>query len=139
MTESKIVIRTSKSTGVYNKSNKYEVLLNNELKTELDYKNNRIEYQVKPGSNIIEFKNENTTIIKEVNLKNGQEIIFTINASATYKLILGIMIGIAITGLIIQLMVAKKVILPLIFIPFIPLFLLQKKNFPNSFEITTKN
>ena len=139
MTESKIVIRTSKSTGVYNKSNKYEVLLNNELKTELDYKNNRIEYQVKPGSNIIEFKNENTTIIKEVNLKNGQEIIFTINASATYKLILGIMIGIAITGLIIQLMVSKKVILPLIFIPFIPLFLLQKKNFPNSFEITTKN
>nr|WP_315175699.1 hypothetical protein [uncultured Flavobacterium sp.] len=139
MTESKIVIRTSKSTGVYNKSNKYEVLLNNELKTELDYKNNRIEYQVKPGGNIIEFKNENTTIIKEVNLKNGQEIIFTINASATYKLILGIMIGIAITGLIIQLMVAKKVILPLIFIPFIPLFLLQKKNFPNSFEITTKN
>ena len=94
---------------------------------------------MKPGSNIIEFKNENTTIIKEVNLKNGQEIIFTINASATYKLILGIMIGIAITGLIIQLMVAKKVILPLIFIPFIPLFLLQKKNFPNSFEITTKN
>jgi hypothetical protein len=36
------------------------------------------------------------------------KIAFTINASVTYKLGLGIMIGIAITGLIIQLIIAKR-------------------------------
>jgi hypothetical protein len=99
--------------------------------------NNRQIFTAESGRNIIEIKNENTTIVKEVNIKNGQDLTFTINASVTYKLGLGIMIGIAITGLIIQLIIAKKVILPLIFIPFIPLLFVKKENFPNSFEITS--
>ena len=137
MAESKIIVRMSKSSGIYNKSNKYEVIINNEAKAELDYVNNRQIFTAESGRNIIEIKNENTTIVKEVNIKNGQDLIFTINASVTYKLGLGIMIGIAITGLIIQLIIAKKVILPLIFIPFIPLLFVKKENFPNSFEITS--
>jgi hypothetical protein len=46
------------------------------------------------------------------------------------------MIGISVIGLIIQLIFANKVILPLIFIPFISLLFVKKENFPNSFEIT---
>jgi hypothetical protein len=138
MAESKIIVRMSKSSGIYNKSNKYEVIINNEAKAELDYVNNRQIFTAESGRNIIEIKNENTTIVKEVNIKNGQDLIFTINASVTYKLGLGIMIGIAITGLIIQLIIAKKVILPLIFIPFITLLFVKKENFPNSFEISSK-
>ena len=137
MAESKIIVRMSKSSGIYNKSNKYEVIINNEAKAELDYVNNRQIFTAESGRNIIEIKNENTTIVKEVNIKNGQDLTFTINASVTYKLGLGIMIGIAITGLIIQLIIAKKVILPLIFIPFITLLFVKKENFPNSFEITS--
>jgi hypothetical protein len=137
MAESKIIVRMSKSSGIYNKSNKYEVIINNEAKAELDYVNNRQIFTAESGRNIIEIKNENTTIVKEVNIKNGQDLIFTINASVTYKLGLGIMIGIAITGLIIQLIIAKKVILPLIFIPFITLLFVKKENFPNSFEISS--
>jgi hypothetical protein len=41
MSESKIIVRMSKSTGIYNKSNKYEILINNESKAELDYVNNK--------------------------------------------------------------------------------------------------
>ena len=41
MAESKIIVRMSKSSGIYNKSNKYEVIINNEAKAELDYVNNR--------------------------------------------------------------------------------------------------
>ena len=134
MAESKIIVRMSKSSGIYNKSNKYEVIINNEAKAELDYVNNRQIFTAESGRNIIEIKNENTTIVKEVNIKNGQDLTFTINASVTYKLGLGIMIGIAITGLIIQLIIAKKVILPLIFIPFITLLFVKKENFPNSFK-----
>jgi hypothetical protein len=136
MAESKIIVRMSKSTGIYNKSNKYEILINNESKAELDYVNNRQIFIAESGKNIIQIKNENTTIVKEINIKYAQDITVTINASVTYKLGLGIIIGIAITGLIIQLIIAKKVILPLIFIPFLSLLFVKKENFPNSFEIT---
>jgi hypothetical protein len=136
MSESKIIVRMSKSTGIYNKSNKYEILINNESKAELDYVNNRQIFIAESGRNIIQIKNENTSIVKEINIKYAQDITITINASVTYKLGLGIIIGIAITGLIIQLIIAKKVILPLNFIPFISLLFVKKENFPNSFEIT---
>jgi hypothetical protein len=137
MAESKIIVRMSKSTGVYNKRNKYEILLNNDSKAELDYVNSKQIFRAESGRNIIKIKNENTTIVKEINMKKGQDVTFTINASVTYKLSLAIMVGIAITGLIIQLVIAKKVILPLIFIPLIPLLFVKKENFPNSFEITS--
>jgi hypothetical protein len=137
MSDTKITVRMSKSTGFYNKSNNYKILLNNEVKTKLNYVDNREVFNVKSGKNIVEIKNKNTTIIKEVNIKNGQDVTLTINASVTYKLGLGIMVGIAIAGLIIQIIVANKVILPLVFIPFIPLLLVKKENFPNSFEITS--
>ena len=136
MSESKIIVRMSKSTGIYNKSNKYEILINNESKAELDYVNNRQIFIAESGKNIIQIKNENTSIVKEINIKYAQDITITINASVTYKLGLRIIIGIAITGLLIQLIIAKKVILPLIFIPFISLLFVKKENFPNSFEIT---
>jgi hypothetical protein len=50
-------------------------------KAELDYVNNRQIFTA--GRNIIEIKNENTTIVNEVNIKNGQDLTFTINASVT--------------------------------------------------------
>jgi uncharacterized membrane protein (Fun14 family) len=136
MAESKIIVRMSKSTGIYNKSNKYEMLINNESKAELDYVNNRQIFIGESGKNIIKIKNENTSILKEININYAQDITVTINASVTYKLGLGIIIGIAITGLIIQIIIAKKVILPLVFIPFISLLFVKKENFLNSFEIT---
>ncbi|CAM4008693.1 hypothetical protein [Flavobacterium weaverense] len=126
----------SKSTGIYNKSNKYEILINNESKAELDYVNNRQIFIAESGKNIIQVKNENTTILKVINIRYAQDITITINASVTYKLGVGIIIGIAITSLIILLIIAKKVILPLVFIPFISLLFVKKENFPNSFEIT---
>ena len=136
MAESKIIVRMSKSTGIYNKSNKYEILINNESKAELDYVNNRQIFIAESGKNIIQVKNENTTILKVINIRYAQDITITINASVTYKLGVGIIIGIAITSLIILLIIAKKVILPLVFIPFISLLFVKKENFPNSFEIT---
>lgn len=137
MNEGRIIVRISKSTGIYNKKYKYVVLLNNESKVELDYINNKHIFMTSSEKNSVVFKNENTTVIKEVNIRNGQDVIFTINASVTYKLGLGIMIGIAITGLIIQLLIAKKPILPILFIPFIPFLFVKKENFVKSFEVIT--
>jgi len=100
MAESKIIVRMSKCTGFYNKRNKNEILLNNESKAELNSLNNRQIFNVESGKNIIQIKNENTTIVKEINVKYDQDITTTINASVTYKLGFGILIGIAITGFI---------------------------------------
>jgi hypothetical protein len=137
MKESKIIVRMSKSTGIYNKRNKYEIFLNNESKAELDFINNKHTFITSSGKNSIVFKNENTTIVKEVNIKNGQDLTFIINTNTSYKLGIGIMIGIAITGLTIQLLIDRKAMLPLMFIPFIPLLFVKKENFLKSFEITT--
>ncbi len=136
MKESKIIVRMSRSTGIYNKRNKYEIFLNNESKVELNYLNNRQIFNVESGKNNIQIKNKNTTIEKEIDIKYAQDITITINPSVTYKLGLGIIIGIAITGLIIQLIVAENIILPLIFIPFISLIFVKKEKKSNSFEVT---
>jgi hypothetical protein len=137
MKESKIIVRMSRSTGIYNKRNKYEIFLNNDSKVELDFINNKHTFITSSGKNSIVFKNENTTIVKEVNIKNGQDLTFIINKNTSYKLGIGIMIGIAITGLTIQLLIDRKAMLPLMFIPFIPLLFVKKENFLKSFEITT--
>ncbi|MHA8049858.1 hypothetical protein V7S79_01940 [Aquirufa sp. ROCK-SH2] len=138
MTFSQIIIRTSKSTQLHNKNGKYEILLNNEIQAELDSINHKQFFTVESGKNIVQIKNENTIIEKEVILKNGQIITFTINVSVTYKMGLGFMIGIALAGFIIQFFIAKKLILPLNFIPFISLLLFKKDSFPNSFEVTCR-
>lgn len=129
MNQGKIIVRMSRSSGIYNKLNKYEILFDNKSKAELDCVNNRQIFIAESGKNIIQIKNENTTIVKEINIKYAQEIIVTINASITYKLGLGIMFGISVIGLIIQLIFANKVILPLIFIPFISLLFVKKRKF----------
>lgn len=84
MAENKIIVRMSKSTGIYNKSNKYEIRLNNEYKADLDYVNNQQAFSAENEINSVEIKNDNTTIVKEVNMINGQDVTFTINASVTY-------------------------------------------------------
>jgi hypothetical protein len=43
-------------------------------KAELDYVNNRQIFTAESGRNIIEIKNENTTIVNEENIKNGQDL-----------------------------------------------------------------
>ena len=136
MEQTEIIVRTSKSTGIYNKSNSYKLFLNGKPCKEINYVNNREVLAVETGLNVVEIKNENTTIRKELNLRSGQQLTITINASVTYKLGLGILIGIALVGVIIQLIIAKKVILPLIFVPFISLLFVKKENYPNSFELT---
>jgi hypothetical protein len=55
MAESKIIIRMSKSSEIYN-SDKYKVIINNEAKAELDYVNNRQIFTAESRRNIIEIK-----------------------------------------------------------------------------------
>jgi hypothetical protein len=84
MAESKIIIRMSQSSGIYNKSNKYEVIINNEAKLNLTMWITD-KYFTESGRNIIEIKKWKYYNCKRGKYKNGQDLAFTINASVTIR------------------------------------------------------
>lgn len=136
MTESILIVRMSKSTGIYNKSNVYEVKLNNEDFIPMNYKNNRIEFRVPNGKHSVTIKNDVTTHVAEFDLHYEKTKTLTINPSVTYKLFLGIMIGISFCSIIFQIFLAQKISLFLVWISWVPLLFIKKKNFAPSFVVS---
>lgn len=136
MKNGKIVIRMSKSSGIYNKANKYLLKFAGEEDFTMNYLNNRVEYDVVPGKHVVEVGNGISRQMQEIELQQGESKIITINPSATYKLGLGIMIGIAAGGIIIIMLILKKFSI-LMLIPLIPLTFLKKRQFKDSFALTS--
>ncbi|SDL89436.1 hypothetical protein SAMN05421813_103166 [Daejeonella rubra] len=135
MKNGKIVVRMSKSSGIYNKANKYLLKFAGEEDFTMNYLNNRVEYDVFPGKHVVEVGNGDTGQMKEIEVKQGESKIITINPSATYKLGLGIMIGFAAVGIIIPILILKKFSI-LMLIPLIPLGFFRKTQFKDSFALT---
>jgi hypothetical protein len=136
MKNGKIVVRMSKSSGIYNKANKYLLKITGEEDFTMNYLNNRVEYDVFPGKHIVEIGNGNSDQLKEIQVKEGESKIITINPSVTYKLGLGIMIGIAAGGIIIPLLILKKFSI-IMLIQLIPLALFRNNmKFKDSFALT---
>jgi hypothetical protein len=131
----KITVRMSKSSGIYNKTNKYLLKFAGEEDFTLNYLNNRVEYDVIPGKHVVEVGIGNSFQMKEIEVKQGESKIITINPSATYKLGLGIMIGIAAIGIIIPILILKKFSI-IMLIPLIPLVFFRKTQFKDSFGLT---
>lgn len=136
MTNSTIIIRLSKSFGNFKKYEKYHLTIDDDQMMELDDNQNKLVMQLEAGKHILEIKDENSTIVKELRLKNGQLTNITVYKKSSYQISLGIMLGIAFVGLIIQLMFQKTIMLPINLIPFIPLLFFATQNKPNSFEIS---
>lgn len=138
MTESTLIVRMSKSAGIYNKNNTYEIRLNNGDFIPMNYQNNRMEFRLPNGKHTVTIKNEVTTHETEFELHYEKTKVLTINPSVTYKLFMGIMIGMALFSLGLSLFIAKKLMPSLLMIPFIPLLLIKKKNFAPSFMVSEK-
>jgi hypothetical protein len=136
MTNSTIIIRLSKSFGNFKKYEKYHLTIDDDQMMELDDNQNKLVMQLEAGKHILEIKDENSTIVKELRLKNGQLTNITVYKKIPYQLGLGIMLGMAFVGLIIQLMFLKTILLPINLIPFIPLLFFTTQKKPNSFEIS---
>jgi hypothetical protein len=136
MTNSTIIIRLSKSFGNFKKYEKYHLTIDDDQMMELDDNQNKLVIQLESGKHILEIKDENSTIVKELRLKNGKVTNITVYKKSSYQIGLGIMLGIAFVGLIIQLIFQKTVMLPINLIPFIPLLFFATQNKPNSFEIS---
>nr|WP_315147138.1 hypothetical protein [uncultured Flavobacterium sp.] len=136
MTESTLIVRMSKSAGIYNKNNTYEVRLNNGDFMPMNYQNNRMEFRLPNGKHTVTIKNEVTTHETEFELRYEKTKVLTINASVTYKLFLGFMIGIVTFSIVLQIFFVEKLNLSLIWILFFPLLFIKKKNFMPSFMVT---
>jgi hypothetical protein len=125
----------SKSSGIYNKANKYILKFTGEEDFTMNYLNNRVEYDIVPGKHIVEVGIGNSFQMKEIEVKQGESKIITINPSANYKLGLGIMIGIAAIGIIIPILILKKFSI-LMLLPLITLAFFRKRQFIDSFALT---
>ncbi|MDI5894246.1 hypothetical protein [Flavobacterium algoritolerans] len=135
MNQSTIVVRMSKSSGVYNKSNRYVLRIANEMDCEMNYNNNRKEYIVLPGKHNIEIGDGISFQTEEILLKEGETKVLTINPSLTYNLGFGMLTGMVVTGLIIQFAILQKFSSVMI-ISFMPYLFIKKRNFKNSFAIS---
>lgn len=136
MTNSTIIIRLSNSFGNFKKYEKYHLTIDDDQMMELDDNQNKLVIQLEAGKHILEIKDENSTIVKELRLKNGKVTNITVYKKSSYQIGLGIMLGIAFVGLIIQLMFQKTIMLPINLIPFIPLLFFTTQKKTNSFEIS---
>ena len=134
MNQSTIVVKMSKSSGIYNKSNRYAVRIADEI-CEMNYKNNLKEYRVSTGKHTIEISDGISFQTEQIILKAGETKVLTINPSLTYNLGLGIMTGMVLTGLIIQFTILQR-FSPVMIIPLFSFLLIRKKNFSNSFAIS---
>ncbi|CAM3459855.1 hypothetical protein [Empedobacter stercoris] len=132
----KVIIRMSKN--IFLKDKNYKVTVNeNEQLHILNIKNNRIEVGLNSQINNIEISSKNNS--KVYIIKNNENTIKFLNIypNLTYDLALGIFIGFSIIAsfIILFLSVTKGGNLLLIFITFLPLFFLKKKNFEDGFEV----
>jgi hypothetical protein len=133
-----LIIRMSKSADIYNKSYHYNVQIANELDCEMNYKNNRKEITLAPGTYSLVIADGKIKQTQEITLKAGEIQTYTINASVTYQLGLGLMIGIqAVFGSVLcyQFVVLNRFFLPQIIIFVAILFLFTRDNFGNSFAL----
>lgn len=135
MHHSRIIVRMSRSSGIYNKANTYLLQISGKSLHEMNFKNNRREFLVEPGKHTIEIGNEVSSQKEEVVLRAGQTKIVTINPSCTYHLGRGIMIGLVFTSIVIQFAIVRK-FSPLMIIPCVGFLFIGKSNFGNSFAIT---
>lgn len=135
MNQSTIAVRISKSSGIYNKSNRYLLRVDNEVGCMMNYSNNRKEYAVLPGKHCVEIGNGISFQTEEILLKAGETKVLTINPSLTYNLGFGILTGMVVTGLVIQFAVLQK-FSPVMIIPFMLYLFIKKRNFKDSFAIS---
>lgn len=131
----KLIVRMSRNIFLTDK--KYTVKISeNEETYILNSKNNKIEINLSRDANTIEISNSKISKIFLINKSDNPKFL-NVYPNLTFELALGIFIGFAVIAslVILFLSLTKGVNLVLIFITFLPLFFLKRKNFEDGFEI----
>lgn len=139
--EGRITLRLSKSGQQLFKSKSYEIRLNGKIIGHIDTKKNTITEQLPMGKYTIEVSENGFFITKVIVLAAGQLQTITINPSLTYPSTRGFLIGIAIFAVgIIGYMAFENQLLPhlfpLLFAPLIPVLVINKETYSESFALT---
>jgi len=132
--DSRIIIRTSKN-GLF-KKRRYQVTLNETEIRELNHEKNLTEFILPTGKYNVKIEDGKSYQSKDIILSSGQTKILKVNPGITYEIGLGLMIGIAIVTLFIQLIILEEISIPLMMISTIPLLFMRKRRFAERFEIT---
>lgn len=135
MSNAKVVFRNS--SNVFTKDKVYTVKVNNNVEGVLDKRSKRLEFDLPLGKHLVKVESDGTSKEKEIIVLDGQIKMFTINAGVSYTYLMSFLLGLALVSIVCQFMILNKNSIPLGFISLIPIFILDKKNFPNSFEIVS--
>jgi hypothetical protein len=127
ISSAKVIVRVLKSGKMWNKGLKYFVMWDGDNLQEIDNLNDRIEYLVPGGQHVITVANQNMLHKLELILKEREVKTITINPSISFRLGFGILLGIALAGLLISIIIMEKMN-PVPLIPLIPLLFVKKKN-----------
>jgi hypothetical protein len=131
----KIIVRLSKSGAFWNKGIKYLLRSQGKDDHEITAFNNKVEYYVNEGKHIIEVYNGKKSQVQELDLKDGEVKVITINPNVSTKLGIGILIGFAGAGMIISIYIAEKMS-PAALIPLISLLFIKKNKFVDDFILS---
>jgi hypothetical protein len=134
---SKIIVRISKTGKNWVKGLKYILSVDGNEISEITNQNDKIEIPLTAGKHKIEVIKDNISHRQEVVLKENEMRIITINPSLSYKLGFGILVGIALAGMIISATILKKISPILLMIPLIPFIFFKKRHFQDDFALTT--
>ncbi len=133
--KNKLIIRMSKNTFLKDKV--YSIKINEMEETyKLGSDHNKIEIEVNSPLNTIEISNSKCS--KKIVLEKSGSITFlNIYPDLSYEFALGVFIGFAFiaSSVILFLSVTKGVNLLLIFMTFLPIFFVKKKNFEDRFKV----
>lgn len=130
------------SKNIFMKDKNYKIVINkNEHFYSLNTKNNKIEIDLKESINKVEISIKDFKKSYEISSKNNDVKVFNIHPNITYELALGILLGFSFVASIVILFLSstKGVNLLLIFITFIPLLFLKRKNFCDDYELKEVN
>ena len=133
MTDGKIIVRTGRN--IFFKSKVYDVKINGKDIRKVDFKKSKIEYNLPMGKYKLEIGGNNSFKTTNIILLPGQIKIFTINPNLSYDAGLGLLMGAVVVAIAFQLLAFDKFSISLMVSPLIPLLLLSKRNYSESFEL----
>ncbi len=136
--QSHLQFRLNKIGQAMFKTKKYEIRVNSTIIGNVNYLNPKLSQEFEAGKYVIEvFENEHY-VRKDIILNAGQTQTITVNPNLSYLAATGFLMGLAVIMFIIKYLIVGKVSLTLIALPSILIFLLFRRKFGNSFDITIK-
>jgi hypothetical protein len=129
----KLIVRVPLNP-IYNQR-KYQVSVSGQTPVELNYRNDKAEFELPQGRYQVEISAENDVQTQELTLGAGQQKTILVHPRPSYSVILAFLLGLAAATILIQYPIQGKTSLLLALIPLAPLLFLRKRQFTKRFAV----